>query len=98
MSVSERIDTTMRRIALEASSFASTQYSAKAQVAACFLQSFIRTRSLETARCARAAAKERVRDGVQFAQRTVWGLEGNSHFHVGIVRGKSHAHERCGPG
>ena len=50
-------------------------YSARAHVAAGFVQGFARTRCLEEAVLARARVKERVSCGVQFAQRTMWGLQ-----------------------
>ena len=70
-------------------------YSARERVAVSFIQEYVRTRSLEDALAARARAKDRVADGVQFAQRVVWGLEGNSHFPVGIIRGERHLDKRC---
>ena len=70
-------------------------YSARERVAVSFIQEYVRTRSLEDALAARARAKDRVADGVQFAQRIAWGLEGNSHFAVGIIRGERHLDKRC---
>ena len=71
------------------------RYSAREHVCASFIQEFVRTRSLVEAMAARSAAKEKMNAGVQFAQRVSWGLEGNEHFELGIVRGRVHLNREC---
>ena len=87
-------DNTRRRLKHSAEGYKDKTYTSRQRVAASFLQQFFRTRSLEEALKGRARAKERLRDGIQFVQRTMWALEGDDHFHVGVMRGSARVSER----
>jgi hypothetical protein len=80
-------------IELEATNFKCKVYSARQHASATFLQSYARTRSLNRALDARSQVwRTRVRDGMQFSQRIVYGVAGNAFFEVCLVRGET---QRC---
>jgi len=85
----------LARVAKDAAFYASKEYHPRAGVAVSFLQAYIRTGSIALAFKARAAAKERVRCGIQFVMRVVHGMEGDDHFQLGIMRGKVHEDTEC---
>lgn len=85
---------TMDRITVASSQFAANRYNARQRGAASFLQAFVRTHSLAEALKARSRMLLQVRDGVQFAQRVVYGLEGDTSK-VAILRGKCNRQKEC---
>ena len=83
------------RIKREEEAYESKEYHPRAVVAVSFLQEYIRTGSMFRAMEKRAEAKDRVRSGVQFAMRLVYGMEGDEHFQIGLMRGKEHEDTEC---
>ena len=68
-------------------------YSAKQRAMAIFLQTFVRTKSLPKALAARARMRATLIEGVQFAQRDTYGVQGDSEFRIGLVRGHTQSHQ-----
>lgn len=87
---------TMARITIQASEFADKVYTARQHASAAYIQLLERTGSIDAARAARQRQfVKRVQDGVQFANRVVFCMEGKEFFKIGIVRGKELAAEPC---
>ncbi len=57
-----------------------------------FIQGIFRSRLLLGGLRARQTFTQRLKDGVQFAQARVVGLEGTGHFRIGLVRSRALAH------
>ena len=68
-------------------------YSSKERAMAAFLQTFKKTQSLPKAIGARARLRAKLIEGVQFAQQDTYGVQGNSQFKIGLVRGRTQSHE-----
>ena len=61
------------------------------EAAASLIQGIFRYKSLEDGFNSRGMAKNRLAEGVQFAQRRACGVEGTLGFKVGVIRGRSFA-------